>query len=74
MSSEYTCGYCNKSFTDPRHQELEEDRAAMVDAIFMLENHMLKKKHSPDLFLNDRTLKKYRQKLKKINEELENGI
>jgi hypothetical protein len=70
----YTCGYCNKDFTDPRHEELEEERADLMSAMFMLENHMLKKRHSPDLFFNDLTLKKYRRKLKKLNEELENGF
>ena len=74
MSQLYECGYCGKKFSDTRHEELEEDRAEIVKAIYLLENHMAKKRHSPDLFFNNLTLKKYRRKLKKINEELDNGF
>ena len=71
----YICSYCGNKFDDDfRHEELEEDRAAMVDAIFMLENHMTKKKHSPDLFFNTLTLKKYKRKLERINEEINLGL
>ena len=74
MSQLYECGYCGKFFESTRHEELEIERADLVSAIYLLENHMAKKRHSPDLFLNDRTLKKYRQKLKKLNEELKNEV